>query len=218
MSPAHARVIPFALYILLLIAEQYLPLPAGWDGRWLYPVKIGLVVLALLWFWRDYSELRRLPSSGRHWAWALGVGVGVFVLWINLDWPWATLGTGSSGYNPTDSEGRIDPWLVAFRLLGAAAVVPIMEELFWRSFIMRWLHHRDFLTVSPAQISRNAMLITVALFAVEHHLWLAGLCAGLAYNLLYMRTGNLWYPIIAHALTNGLLGIWVVNSGQWQFW
>jgi CAAX prenyl protease-like protein len=46
----------------------------------------------------------------------------------------------------------------------------------------------------------------------------AAVVAGLAYALLYVRTGKLWVPVIAHAVTNGALGIWVLATRQWAFW
>ena len=85
-------------------------------------------------------------------------------------------------------DGRIDPLLAAIRLLGATLVVPVMEEL------------------------------PTLLFGVEHHLWLAGVVAGSAYGLLYLRHRNLWSPVLGHAVTNGLLGIWVLATGDWAFW
>ena len=56
------------------------------------------------------------------------------------------------------------------------------------------------------------------LFATEHRLWFAGLLAGLAYGWLYKRSGNLWVPIVAHALTNALLAAYVLATGSWSFW
>jgi len=56
------------------------------------------------------------------------------------------------------------------------------------------------------------------LFGIEHNLWLAGILAGLAYGGLYIRSGKLRSAIAAHAVTNFLLGSWVVYSSQWQFW
>jgi hypothetical protein len=108
--------------------------------------------------------------------------------------------------------------MVAFRIAGAALVVPLMEELFWRSFLQRWVQQHDFLALDPARIGLKALLIASALFAVEHLQWLAGLVAGLAYGWLYIRTRNLWAPIVAHAVTNGLLGADVVATGRWSFW
>ena len=61
-------------------------------------------------------------------------------------------------------------------------------------------------------------MITTALFAFEHDRWFAGALAGAAYNWLYMRSGNLWVPIVAHAVTNGVLGLWVLQTGRWEFW
>jgi CAAX prenyl protease-like protein len=55
-------------------------------------------------------------------------------------------------------------------------------------------------------------------FALEHHLWFAGLLAGVAYGWLYIRAGNLWVPVVAHTITNGLLGVWVLHTGHWEFW
>ena len=108
--------------------------------------------------------------------------------------------------------------LACVRLAGAALVVPVMEELFWRSFVMRWIHQPDFLKVAPAESGLKALAISSVLFALEHHLWFAGLLAGLAYGWLYMRSGNLWVPTLSHAVTNGVLGIWVLHTGSWQFW
>jgi hypothetical protein len=218
MSPIFVRSLPFGLYIAVLALEGLLP---GWapsfDVRWLYPVKAGLVALALTVLWRYYTELKSsLPL--KHILLSLVVGVVVLVLWVNLDTGWMLVGEAGKGYNPTDASGQIDWRMVVFRIAGAALVVPVMEELFWRSFLQRWVQQPDFMTLNPAQIGIKALFIASALFAVEHLQWLAGLVAGLAYGWLYIRTRNLWSPIIAHAVTNGALGAYVVTTGTWSFW
>lgn len=218
MSPIFVRSLPFGLYIALLALEGLLP---GWvpdfDVRWLYPVKAGLVALALAVLWRYYTELRSgLPL--KHVLLSLLVGVVVLVLWVNLDARWMLMGAEGKGYNPTDASGQINRLLVTFRIAGAALVVPVMEELFWRSFLQRWVQQPEFMTLNPAQIGLKALIIASALFAIEHLQWLAGLVAGLAYGWLYIRTRNLWSPIIAHAVTNGVLGAYVVATGRWSFW
>lgn len=219
MAPIFVRSLPFGLYIAMLVLESLLPGWApGFDVRWLYPVKAGLVALALAVLWRHYTELRSYGLPFKHLLLALAVGLGVLVLWVNLDAAWMLMGEAGKGYNPTDEAGRIDWLLVAFRIAGAALVVPIMEELFWRSFLQRWVQQPAFLTLDPAQIGFKALLVASALFAVEHLQWLAGLVAGLAYGWLYIRTRNLWAPIIAHSVTNGALGAYVVTTGHWSFW
>lgn len=215
-----ARVLPFALYIAVLAIAPALreALPAGWDGRWLYAVQIAAVMLALAFFARGYQELRLPALGGRAALEAVVAGVVVFVLWINLDFSWAMLGEPGAGFDPRRAGGDIDWMLAAVRLFGAAAVVPVMEELFWRSFLLRRIDRPDFLQQPPALASLRALLISSAVFGVEHNLWLAGILAGLAYGGLYMRSGTLWSPILAHGVTNLLLGVWVLATGAWHFW
>jgi CAAX prenyl protease-like protein len=142
----------------------------------------------------------------------------VFFLWV-LPYPgWATLGAGGAGFNPTQPDGTVNLLLAAIRLSGAALVVPVMEELFWRSFIMRWLDRPDFMAADPMHVDRRAFFVTALLFAVEHHLWLAGLLAGIAFGWLYKVCRNLWAPVLAHGVTNAMLGIWVLSRGAWQYW
>lgn len=217
--PSTARILPFAIY-MAFVAIADLMQRYGWSAdelRWLYSVKIGAVLLALFAYRRSYSELAWRTMSVGTAVQSVVVGVVVLVLWVNLDAPWMLAGE-SAGFNPTDAVGRIDWTLVAVRIAGAALVVPVMEELFWRSFLLRWVRDRQFLHVYPHQAGFAALAITSVLFGVEHNQWFAGVVAGLAYGLLYMRTGNLWAPILAHAVTNGLLGAWIVGTGAWTYW
>lgn len=218
-APIFVRSLPFGLYIAFLAIEGLLP---GWapdfDVRWLYPVKVGFVALALAVMWRHYAELGAWRLSARQVLLSVGVGLAVLGLWVNLDADWMLMGELGEGFNPADDAGRIDWVLVAFRIAGAALVVPLMEELFWRSFIQRWVQQSDFLALDPARIGVKALFIASALFAIEHLQWFAGLVAGLAYGWLYIRTRNLWAPILAHAVTNGGLGAYVVVTRQWSFW
>jgi len=213
------RIAPFGTYVFFMVLEDVL-LKFGWEAddlRMLYAVKIA-VVAGLLWVMRSaYSELRWPANSGfRIWVTAIAAGILVFVAWINLTAGWMVMGE-AIGFDPSDNN-EMDWFLVAVRLIGAVLVVPVMEEIFWRSFLMRWLDHPDFLAVNPAQVGLKAFCVTAVLFAVAHSLWLAGLFAGIVYNLLYMRSGTLWSPILAHATTNGVLGIWIIYTGSWGFW
>lgn len=215
---AWVRILPFAAYMLFIVIADLLErmgvAPAAL--RWLYPVKIAVVVLLLALFWRHYHELAVPRLSAARAALACAVGVLVLVLWVNLDAGWMVVGS-APGFDPR-VDGRIDWLLVAIRIAGAALVVPIMEELFWRSFLMRWIAAADFESIDPAQLGVKSFVISILLFGVEHNLWLAGIVAGAAYGVLYMRHRNLWSPILAHAVTNGLLGAWVVRTGSWSFW
>jgi CAAX prenyl protease-like protein len=215
---AWVRILPFAAYLFFIVAGDVLERlgVAASTLLWLYPLKIAVVALLLALFWRRYSELRPFSLPTLKALTALATGVLVLVLWVSLDADWMIFGN-PSGFDPR-SQGRIDWLLVAVRILGAALVVPVMEELFWRSFLMRWVAAADFESVEPSQLGLKSFLVTVVLFGFEHNLWLAGIVAGAAYSLLYMRHRTLWSPILAHAVTNGLLGIWVVRTGNWSYW
>jgi CAAX prenyl protease-like protein len=215
---AWARILPFVAYLSFFLIGDLLA-RLGVDAaslRWLYAVKTAVVVALLAWFWRDYTELKTGLPSPLALITAVAAGIVVFFLWINLHASWMVVGT-SDGFDPR-AAGVIDWPLVAVRIAGAALVVPVMEELFWRSFVLRWIDQPDFLRLDPAQAGLRGFVISVFLFGFEHNLWLAGIVAGVVYSVLFMRYRTLWSPIVAHAVTNGMLGAWVVMTGSWSYW
>lgn len=220
--PAVARIAPFAAFVVLLGLTSLLGRTGAVDAddlRWLHLARGGAAALLLAFFWRRYVELlapARYPAS--EWLLAIGAGLAVFVIWIQLDREWATIGGGSVGFDPTGPDGRIDPLIAGLRLASLALVVPVMEELFWRSFLLRWLDAPAFAFADPRRTSLRAFVLVAVMFALEHDLWLAGLIAGIVYNWLYVRTGRLWVPIAAHAVTNGALGIWILSTRSWHLW
>jgi uncharacterized protein len=218
---ALARIAPFAIFMALLIARSLAPADGSWgfDAQWLYGLSVIVVAATLAFYWREYGELSRqtLPDV-RESLLAVSAGAIVFVLWIHLDAGWMTIGKPSAPFKPLTAEGTID-WLhVAVRFIGAALLVPLMEELFWRSFLMRWLEQPVFQGVAPQRVGARAVVLSTFVFTLAHTLWLAAAIAGLAYALLYIKTGKLWVAVIAHAVTNGALGVWVVMTSNWRFW
>lgn len=221
LTPAAlARIVPFVLFMVLLAVRGNWP--QAWDfvdARWLYAASVVIVSGALIWFWRRYQELGRGSGlSIPHWALSIVVGVVVFQLWINLTEPWMMLGEATAGFVPVDENGELIWSLVVFRWVGAALMVPIMEELFWRSYLMRWIDKPEFEQVDPGAVTAKAIVLSTVVFTLAHTQWLGAVIAGLAYAWLYRYTRSLWAPIIAHMVTNGVLGVWVVLHGNWQFW
>ncbi len=219
---AVVRVAPFAVFMAVLALRGVAPADGSWgfDTRWLYGLQAGAAAALLALWWREYGELARqaLPSASEALQ-AVAVGLLVFVLWIQLDAPWMTLDTAATEpFVPKTPDGALDWPLLALRIAGAALVVPVMEELFWRSFLMRWLQAPVFEAVPPRGVGLRAVVLGTFVFVLAHTLWLAAAVAGLAYAWLYIRSGKLWVAVIAHGVTNGALGLWVVATGQWQFW
>jgi CAAX prenyl protease-like protein len=223
-SDAFPRVLPFGLFVVFVAVGSWLPAPVpvppgDLDARWIFAARAVVAGAALVWLWPRYDELRRAPRLHlADWLLAMASGLVVLVIWVMLDRGWVTFEL-TDGFDPRRfGSDEIDWPVTVCRLLGLAVVVPVVEELFWRSFILRWLERPDFLNVAPARCGFRALVVTSVLFALEHNQWLAGLIAGLVYGWVYMRTAKLWVPVIAHAVTNGLLGAYILYTGDWRFW
>jgi uncharacterized protein len=214
-----ARLAPFGLYMLVLAFRDALANLLGPQAApWLYGLQVGLAFIAIVYFRAKYDELRFSAQQLYLYDVGLAVGVGfvIFVAWINLDLPYLSLNAGKSAPSPVPVGTVGLLWLV-LRIVGAALIVPIMEELFWRSLVLRWLMSRGFHLADRGRLSLNVILMGSLVFGLEHQLWFAGWLAGIAYAWLYRRNG-LWAAIIAHAVTNALLGGWVITFDLWQFW
>ena len=223
-SDAFPRVLPFALFMLFVGIGSWLPLPrpvapGEFDPRWVFAARAVVAGAALIVLWPRLGELRLAPPLRvTDWLLAVVSGITVLCIWVSLDEGWVTFEL-PAGFDPHRFGSQAIDWPVTFfRLLGLAVVVPVIEELFWRSFILRWLEQREFLSMAPASVGMRAVLITSVLFALEHSQWLAGFVAGLVYAWVYVRTGKLWVPVIAHAVTNGLLGAYILATGDYRFW
>jgi len=226
-SEAFYRYVPFAVFMGFIGIDEVIRFMAGQGFfkleattlYYLYPIKALTVGFLLYLFREKYSELSfrdltHLPTT----AAVCGVGLLVFGLWIKMDW---TLGAAGvpQGFNPDLlPDGFIRIALTLFRIAGAVLVVPLMEELFWRSFLIRYIIDKNFAAVSIGTFTWASFLITVVLFGLEHNYIYAGIMAGIFYNLLLYKTRSLAQCVLAHAVTNLALGIYVVATGKWQFW
>lgn len=225
-----ARVLPFAVYLSFLAIAQVIPSVTttsasqnGWVGHidlWLYPIKTAAVLGLLIYFWPQYRELNNNMINGVGEAiLAIAIGLLVYAAWVRMDWSWARQGDGSAaGYEPFRSGTEMGMILAGIRVFGASVVVPIMEELFWRSFLIRYLISSKFESVALGTFTIFSFAATVVLFGLEHDLWLAGMMAGVAYTGLLYYTKRLWPCILAHAVTNLALGIHVLMTGEWRWW
>jgi CAAX prenyl protease-like protein len=214
-----ARTLPFVLFMALLALRGALPADGVIDPRWVYGLSTLAVSAVLISQRQRYAELARQALPGwRHALMAAALGLLMFQLWVMLTQPWMMLGEPAATFRPVDANGDLIWPLVVVRWVGACLMVPVMEELFWRSFLMRWIDNPDFEKVAPEQVSPKAIVLSSLVFMLAHTQWLGALLAGLLYAWLYQRTRSLWAAVLAHAVTNGVLGAWVVFSGNWQFW
>lgn len=222
ISPAAARIIPFAAYMTFIALAElaaFLPEDALEPGFFdtLYPLRAGLTALLLWVFRKHYTEIRwKELADARVTPVTVAVGILLCGAWVNMDWGFAIQGE-LTPYEP-GAQGAALVAMLAVRVAGATLVVPIMEELFWRSFLARYLVNRDFQKVRPGALTALAVIATSALFGLEHNLWLAGILAGVVFVFIYMRTNSLAQCILCHAVTNGALALYVLSTGDWRFW
>lgn len=223
-----AFILPLVVFMVMTSIEPTRPPdgePSGWFAYeaypYLYAVKIGLTAAALAWSW---PAIRGLASRVSLLSVAVGV-IGV-VLWVLLSqietsspaltWLLGERGTRSA-YNPLEQiSSRPAAWLfLAVRLVGLAVVVPLAEELCYRGFVMRFLTRADWWTVPLGQVSRMALLLGTALPVLAHPERLAALVWFSLVTWLMVKTGSFWNCVVAHGVTNLLLGVYVLVTGNW---
>jgi CAAX prenyl protease-like protein len=200
---------PWLPYVAPMVAYMAIMLVQSKDNvLFVYPLKM-LIVAGLLWVFQNrYEELK--PSFS---LFDIVVGLVAIGFWILLDPYYPKMGAKGDIFNATGH------WVfIAFRVAGASLVVPLMEELFWRGFLIRWLVDEDFKKVPVGVVTMTSFVITTALFGIEHREWLAGLICGALYNWLYYRRKSLFACVVAHATSNAALAAWVLARGDWKFW
>jgi hypothetical protein len=219
-----AHIAPFVLFIGLTMVES-----RGWLGaryEAVYTTKIAIVAAALWVFRRQYP-----PFSTAGFPLAVVAGGAGFVVWIALDWLQSAIPGlqplidsimtgGRAGFDPYSGDGSAAARasFVMIRLFGLVLIVPIIEEIFWRGFLARYLIADDFRNVAQGRFTPMSFLIVTVAFASVHPEVLAALAWGAMINWLYHKTANLWACVVMHAVTNGLLGAYILATGNWRLW
>ena len=218
-------VAPMAAFLLLTSAEGYLPKTTVGtaDPTWYavaYAAKVAIVSV-VAWLcrsaWRDLTPRPNLATL----ALAVWAGLAVAAVWVIID-PYTPRlpfsGGARVGFDPHSLAVPGRYAFLAARLYGLVVLVPLVEELFWRSFLMRWVIDPDFLKVPVGRVTLAGAAVTSGLFALAHPEWLAALLTGLNWALLLRQTRSLSACVVSHAVANAALGAYVLTSGDWKFW
>jgi CAAX prenyl protease-like protein len=212
-----AYIAPFLVFVGFMAMQAAIHPRA----HWYYPAQFFAVLLTFGFVSRPVLRFRvAFPLA------SIGIGIAVFLIWIGPDVLWAyrhhwlfensVTGAAASSITPGLKRNVI---FIALRVAASVALVPVLEELFWRGWLMRWLIGHDFSKVPLGTYAPTAFWIVAVLFASEHGpYWEVGLAAGVVYNWWIVHTRNLADCMLAHAVTNGLLSVYVLTTGQWQYW
>jgi uncharacterized protein len=233
--------LPFIVYLLVGLFEPTADSPGGTTiglsipyayYPWVYTVRIVLTAAAIFAVLPGY---RQFPLRLSWWGPAVGV-VGI-VLWVGLceldvEHRWLKplldcaglgklIGAGArAGFNPLTELAAHPAWawcFLAIRFAGLALIVPVIEEFFLRGLVMRFVVKPEWWEVPFGQVTRAAAIVGTAYGILAHPAEL--LAAAVWFSLvtwLMVKTRNIWDCVAAHAVTNLLLGIYVVVWGQWR--
>lgn len=195
-----AEILPFMVFMLsALVASTFSETPNLY-----YPLRF-VAVLAVLWLFR--GVLARIDWRVDPLSVAVGAAIGV--AWV------ATAPVASDGDAALRAALDATPlavfalW-VATRLLGTAVLVPLVEELFFRGYLLR-LFGDD----RPARLALGIVVSTL-LFAALHDRWLAAGLAGAIFAALALRRGKIADAIYGHAAANALIAAWALSDGDWS--
>lgn len=225
--PTPACVVPFLVYLL---GSSFL---GRVDTYW-YPLGYAIVAtLTALSLWILWPpELRRsvMPIHPRV-AWGVLFGILGIVYWIVLShlhlekwlssWlpVWLQVGERVS-FNPMAelTDPVITATFLMVRFVGIAMLVPLVEEFFWRCFLLRWSIDPEWQQVPLGSFTWTSCLMVTALFTLAHPEWFAaaGYCL-LINGLLYWKK-DLWLCVVAHAVSNFTLAVYVLWTGHWFLW
>ncbi|MBC7528677.1 MAG: CAAX prenyl protease-related protein [Chthonomonadaceae bacterium] len=211
-----AYVVPMAIFMLFtgLIEPQFKTYYVA-----IYSLKILCVTVALLAYRRVWSEIK---PDFKVVPIAVIVGLLTLVEWIIVDHytpHLKFLGTRIAD-NPFTEIPNVAfrNYFFVIRFFGLAIMVPIMEEFFWRSFLMRYVADPDWEKLPVGTVTTNALILVSLFFGFVHPEWLAGIICGIIYALLLKKTKSLFAVIVAHGTTNAALFIYVLATGEWKFW
>lgn len=203
---AIATLVPMVVLLTVILISS--AISAGFD--WLYPVRVLTVIAALVWAskflqWRPYSI--RLES----------VGAGVFVALV-----WMFMLVGSA--DESNAEFASSLWSIELgwaylwlfiRFIGSVITVPIAEELAFRAYILCKFSGTPVNIRGVMPVSVVAVLVSSLMFGALHGAWLAGTIAGIVYAIVRLRSDHLGDAIVAHAVTNAILFMYALSTGEW---
>ena len=226
----------FSAFLGLNAAVKSVDKGAPWylsqPEQWVYPLQTLVTLACIAFWWRNYTFG---PLTAKHAAWAVGVGIVGIILWLLPSWlvvhgyagecKWlGFVSRDKDGFDPTLWEDRPGLYwsVILLRFLRMTVAVALAEELFWRGFLWRLISepYRDFHQGAFGQWRWQALAATVVMFAAAHmgpdFMVAAVWC--LLVSWLYVRTRSVGACIIAHAVSNLILGIYIMVTKQWGLW
>jgi uncharacterized protein len=240
-----AHVVPFAVFMVFMIVLQLVAAKIEWkhpEAPWwrqdpahfIYPIQSLVTIGFIFRYWKSYV-------FNWSWKWSLvaivfgTVGIGFWLLPTTLYDYWQLTGkpTGilkllgvearKEGFDPGLFEHPAAWWTaVLFRFLRAVVVVALVEEIFWRGFLMRFVcdWEGDYWKQPFGRATWKTYLIVTGMFMLAHAPvdYAGAFVYGSMTWLLCVWSKNLGACVIMHAVANLLMGWYVMAYGKFGLW
>lgn len=244
-----AHVLPLAAFMLLTVPYQLVPEWFEWKHddapwwqhfpqQWLFPLQ-SFVAIGLLLFFRKNYEMKW--SRGVLFGALMGVvGISIWLLptqlhsWLELEGEqegilkWLGVMPRADGFNPQDLSDKFGGSETAYwgsllmRFFRAVVVVALVEEIFWRGFLMRFLLDMDhnYWKVpfgKPAWISY--VVVTLAFMLIHQPVdYLGAFIYGSLTYWVAVRTKSLLACVVMHGVANLIMGWYALQFGKYGLW
>ncbi len=219
-----AYALPFAVFTGLIAVQELVgTIGKGSDSWWLahpqywiFPLQTVICAVLLAFYRQDYSDWRR-P------LWWVGVPIGIIALAIWLA-PHEVFGTPArtEGFDPFffGAEGPGTAFTIFMRFTRLVIIVPLVEEIFWRGFLLRYLIREDFQSIPFGEWNVKSFFGVATLFMLVHGMadWPTAFIFSVIVNFVAVRTRSLAACVVTHAVTNAGLGAYVMATRQWGYW
>lgn len=197
---------------LALITSSFITTMFTGNFNWGYPIPI-VIAGTVIWKIRKSLPAANIDGLGL----PLIAGIAVFVFWI------FAIPVDHQASNIFEEQlfsvpvGFMALWLI-IRVAGSSIVVPIVEELAFRGFLWNFLETSTREKLNPGLIPYFALLASSIIFGIFHSNWFAAFFAGVVYGLIYRYSRKLINTILAHAVTNFLISVYVLSTNYWSYW
>lgn len=240
-----AHVVPLAVFMAFMVLLQLIGGFVEWkhpDAPWwrqdpaqfVYPLQTLVVLVLLIRYWKFYQFNWSLKASLTGVVFG-AVGIGFWLLPTALYDAWGLTGKTDGwmallgisgrheGFDPGLFQNPFAYWAsLVFRFFRAVVVVALAEEIFWRSFLMRFLCDRegDYWKQPFGRNSWLSYLVVTGLFILAHGAddRAAAFIYGSLTYLLCVWSKNLGACVVMHATANLMMGFYIMKTGHYGLW
>ena len=188
--------LPFLAYILpaIFIKNIYIS----------YIIRIALTALLLFLYRKRYILKLRFNFL------SILIGIAIFLIWLSLPFSYINEKFIPVGY------------MLIVKIIGFNLITPIIEELFTRDFLIRQTiaieKKKSISKIGIGEFTPFSFIVSILFFGFSHNMWLAGILSALLLNLLLYKNKSIGDCIVAHALANIILTVYIVYTKSWFLW